>query len=224
MASRRYTSQFSYSFERFLVNLCGNFQQSGSTGAFATLTLGGVSYTAVTMGAGGNSITVAYTGGGTAGSEVVSVSGNAISVQIQSGTSTITQVRTAVNASPAAAALVTASGTSSSTVATHAASPLTGGISTLFISSMNGGGSLSQTGTGIFQLNIPDNYQSLQSMSVMLSRSSGAVDLKPQLGSISLSSAPNNSIQIRMLAVATPTNLSSGDVLLIAAGLRNSSS
>lgn len=95
----------------------------------ATLTLGGVTYTAVAaQGAGGNAITVAYTGGGTAGSEVVTVTAKAISVQIQSGTSTITQVRTAVNASTAAAALVTATGTSATVVTTASATALTGGV------------------------------------------------------------------------------------------------
>lgn len=83
----------------------------------AAATVGGVTYTAVAgQGAGGNSITIAYTTGGTAGAEVITVTGTAISVQIQSGTSTITQVRTAVNASVAAAALVTATGTSATTV------------------------------------------------------------------------------------------------------------
>lgn len=95
----------------------------------ASLTLGGVTYTATAnQGAGGNAITVAYTAGGTAGSEVVTVTGNAISVQIQSGTSTITQVRTAVNASTAAAALVTATGTSATTVSTASATPLASGV------------------------------------------------------------------------------------------------
>lgn len=95
----------------------------------ATLTKGGVTYTAVAnLGASGNNITVAYTGGGTAGSEVVTVTGTAISVQIQSGTSTITQVRTAVNASAAAAALVTATGTSATTVSSATASSLSGGV------------------------------------------------------------------------------------------------
>lgn len=96
----------------------------------ATLTLGGVTYTATTgQGADGNSVTIAYTGGGNAGSEVVSVTGQAISVQIQSGVSTITQVRTAVNAAVAAAALVIATGTSATTVSTASATNLAGGVS-----------------------------------------------------------------------------------------------
>lgn len=89
----------------------------------------GVTSTAVAgLGAAGNSITVAYTGGATAGAEVVTVVGNAISVQIEDGVSTITQVRTAINASGAAAALVTATGTSATPVDVTAATALEGGI------------------------------------------------------------------------------------------------
>jgi len=99
--------------------------KTAAAGIVAVGTLGGVTYTAVALSSGlnsaGNLISVAYTAGGTAGAEVVTVVGNAISVQIQSGVSTITQVRTAVNASVAAAALVTATGTSATTVATTAA-------------------------------------------------------------------------------------------------------
>lgn len=98
------------------------------TATAATLTKGGVTYTAVATDNTGNLITVAYTAGGTAGSEVVSLVGNAISVQIESGVSTITQVRTAVNLSAPAAALVTATGTSGTAVTTATASALTGGI------------------------------------------------------------------------------------------------
>lgn len=98
------------------------------TSTAATLTKGGVTYTAVATDNTGNLITVAYTAGGTAGAEVVTVVGNAISVQIETGVSTITQVRTAVNLAAAAAALVVATGTSGTAVVTATASALTGGI------------------------------------------------------------------------------------------------
>lgn len=52
-------------------------------------------------------VTVAYTGGGTAGAEVVSVVGNAISVQIQNGVSTTSQIRNKLENSLAALSLVT---------------------------------------------------------------------------------------------------------------------
>lgn len=65
-------------------------------------------YTAVTPGTTGNSITIEYTSGGTAGSEAVTVVVNAISVQIEVGVSRAAQIVSAVNGYPAAAALVTA--------------------------------------------------------------------------------------------------------------------
>ena len=74
----------------------------------AFLTIQDLTFIAVATGTGGNSITVQYTTGGTAGSEVVSVIGDAITVQIASGVSTAKQIADAVNASVAASALVSA--------------------------------------------------------------------------------------------------------------------
>lgn len=51
-------------------------------------------------------VTMQFTAGGTAGSEVVSVVGNAITVQIQSGVSTASQIRGAIEKVPAATALI----------------------------------------------------------------------------------------------------------------------
>lgn len=84
----------------------------------ATLSTQSVNYVAVATGAAGNSITIEYTTGGTAGAESVSVVASAISVQIQDvfvAPGTITKadnVASAVNASGPAAALVTATSTS----------------------------------------------------------------------------------------------------------------
>lgn len=89
-----------------------------------------LTYTALKGGELGNSITVAYVTGGTAGAEVVTVQDNTISIQIQSGTSTAAQVRTAVLASMAAMALlasVVVSGTGSNAQTSVAATPLVGG-------------------------------------------------------------------------------------------------
>lgn len=72
----------------------------------ASLTVQDLYYEADASGTGGNSITIEYTTGGTAGSEVVTVVGNAISVQIASGLSTAAQIKAAIEASVAAAALV----------------------------------------------------------------------------------------------------------------------
>lgn len=79
---------------------------SGDIPTHATLTLQSLTYTAVATGISGNSISVQYTAGGIAGSEFVSVLGNAITVQIQSGVSTATQVQAAINGSAPALALI----------------------------------------------------------------------------------------------------------------------
>lgn len=63
-------------------------------------------YKAVLAGVAGNSITITYTSGGTAGSEVVTVVSSAISVQIAVGVSTAAQIKAAIEASGAASALV----------------------------------------------------------------------------------------------------------------------
>lgn len=218
MANRYYTSQFSYSFENKVVRLMGSFQQT-DVGAFATLVNNGITWTAVTMGAAGNSITVALVAGGTAGAEVVTVSGNAISVSIESGVSTRTQVLTAVQASAPASALVGISVASGGTAATAiAATPLATGDDSDFTASSNCF-SLSQIGTGIFRLSIPNAYRNLLSASIMLQRAT-AVDLAAQI--ISSDVTTNKYVDFRMIAGSTPTNLANSDILFIALELRNS--
>lgn len=105
----------------------------------AALTFQDITYTALASGTAGNSVTVAYTGGGTAGSEVVTVLSNAISVQIASGASTAAQVLAAIDGSAAARALVSASLTGQATHAQVAASAtnLAGGSVTLQTSDDN---------------------------------------------------------------------------------------
>ena len=80
-----------------------------SVAVAADLTVQDVNFKAVATGVGGNSITIAYTTGAVAGSEVVSVNVNDISIQIASGISTADQIVAAVLASTPAAALVTPS-------------------------------------------------------------------------------------------------------------------
>lgn len=77
-----------------------------SAAVAASVKIQDITYTADTAGTAGNSITIDYNTGGTAGSEVVSVVSNAISIQIQDGVSTAAQIKTAIDAYPAAAALV----------------------------------------------------------------------------------------------------------------------
>lgn len=101
-----------------------------STAVKASLIVQDLTYTAVAFGTSGNSITIRYLGDGTGGAETVSVVGNAITVHMEDGASTATQIRAAVIASVAASALVTVavSGTGSNAQAAAAATPLAGGI------------------------------------------------------------------------------------------------
>lgn len=101
----------------------------------ATIVIQDLTYTADTAGVAGNDISVTYTGGGTAGAEVVSVSGSSISVQIQSAVSTATQIKTAVDASGAAAALVnvTVSGSGAAAQTTQAQTFLADGFDTTYL-------------------------------------------------------------------------------------------
>lgn len=207
------------------VSLMGSIQQSGSTGAFATLVDNGITYLAQTMGAAGNSITIALVAGGTAGSEVVTVSGSAISVSIQSGVSTRTQVKAAIDASAAAAALVSVSVSSGGTAASLlSATALASGASTVLVPVGLSSLTVTQIGTGLFQIALADKYQALLSANIMLQRAT-AVNLVAQLQSADVSNATAASrvIVFRMNAVATPTNLAANDILYIRLELRNSS-
>ena len=102
--------------------------QTGGVTA-AALTLQDLTYVANILGTAGSSISVAYTTGATAGSEVVTIIGYAISVQIASGVSTALQVKTALEASPAVMALVTVtiSGVSTNPQVAAASVNLSGG-------------------------------------------------------------------------------------------------
>ena len=73
-------------------------------GVQSTLVEQDITYTFIAAGD-NNSYTLEYTPGGTAGSEVVSIVGNAIEVQIESGVSTATQIKAAWDASQAASAI-----------------------------------------------------------------------------------------------------------------------
>lgn len=99
----------------------------------ATLVIGDLTYTADAAGVAGNDISITYTGGGTAGAEVVTVTGSAISVQIQSGTSTTAQISTAITASVPAAALVNVSAGSAAVATTHAQEFLSDGFDTTYL-------------------------------------------------------------------------------------------
>ncbi len=72
----------------------------------ASIKIQDITYTAKTAGTGGNSTTINYDTGGTAGAESVGVVGSAITVTMETGVSTADNIRDAVEAEAAAAALV----------------------------------------------------------------------------------------------------------------------
>lgn len=209
---RRYTNQFMNSFERQPVMLMGSASQTGSVGAFATLVSNGITYTADRMGSAGNSITIEIVGGGTAGSEVVTVLNSLhIKVVIESTVSTRNQVKAALDGNAAAAALISVSVASGATAASLLAQTnLATGADTP-ISMEAQAFTVSQIGTGIYELVAQTPFSNLLSMSIMLQRTA-AVDLMAQIQSVSASS---RTIVFRMQAAATPTNMASGDTLYI---------
>lgn len=220
MANRYFTSQFMYNFERQAVMLLGSFTQSGSAGSFASRTTQGVTLTAKRMGTYGNGITIAFTGGGTAGSEVVTVTGKAISVQVESGVSTVTQVVAAINGSAAALALVTPSGAAITTVSTAAALALTGGVDTSFTSTAKGF-SLLQIDTGTYEITLQDTYSALLYFGGTTQDSSGS-DRFVQVKSADPSSS--KLIVFRTQTGANAADMASGDVIYVQMILRNSGS
>jgi len=110
----------------------GGAFSGGTPGAKATasLVVQDLTYTAVATGVGGNEISIAYLPGGTAGSEVVAVTGKAITVTIQSGVSTATQVRAKLLLSAPAMLLVSVviSGTPGTAQVSAAAKYMIGGV------------------------------------------------------------------------------------------------
>lgn len=99
-------------------------------GVAASLVIQDLTIASDTPGSFLNGVTVEYTGGGTAGSEVVSLAGLALSVQIESGVSTANQIAAALNAyTPFTQNLnVTISGVGGNAQVTQAATNLAGGI------------------------------------------------------------------------------------------------
>jgi hypothetical protein len=101
-----------------------------NVGVKASLEVQDLTYTAVLPGVAGNSITIAYIGGGTAGSEVVTVDGTDIEIEIEDGVSTATQVKAAYDAESDATDLATVAvtGTGGDAQVVAAADALEGGV------------------------------------------------------------------------------------------------
>jgi hypothetical protein len=99
-------------------------------GVQSSLVLQDLTFTSILAGTTANVVTIEYTGGGTAGSEVVTGAFPAFSVQIDSGVSTATQVKAALDTYTAwsSAVTTTISGVGGNAQVTVAATNLAGGI------------------------------------------------------------------------------------------------
>ncbi len=103
------------------------------SGVASSLVVQDLTYTADVRGTAGDGITIQYVGDGVAGAETVDVTTLAIVVHMDPTAvigSTATQIKTAVDASVAASALISVavSGTGSNVQAVAAATPLAGGV------------------------------------------------------------------------------------------------
>lgn len=164
----------------------------------------GMTYTAVALGPAGDGITITLTAGGTAGAEVVTVVGRAISVQIEDGVTTQTQLKTAIDASAPAHALISVAVASGATPVDAATAVTTSGGAYLVASSYcPWASSVTHTGTGQITIVLVDAFVALVNIQAQLLAAT-AVDLVPQIKSADVAST--KTIVLSLLTGATPTN------------------
>lgn len=102
------------------------------TELYAALTKANLTFTAKTIGSGGNDISIIFADTATAGSETISVSTNQITVGIEGGVSTADQIKTAIDGDAESAALIAVAveeGEGSTAQAAFAEDNLEGGLS-----------------------------------------------------------------------------------------------
>lgn len=123
------------------------------TGSFAAATVGSgsgsIALSAISAGAGGNGVSVELVAGGVDGSESASFSSGVITVSISTGSSSVSEVITAINAISSASGISAALGTSGVATEALASGALTGttsggaGGNQFTISTVSGGATLS---------------------------------------------------------------------------------
>lgn len=110
--------------------ISSDFADADMIASAASLVKANLTFTAKQAGFGGNGIQIEFLNTATAGSEVVTVVGKKITVSMQGGVSTATQLKTAIDAKAEAAALIDtaiAPGTGSTAQAAFTLANLTGG-------------------------------------------------------------------------------------------------
>lgn len=214
----KYAQQFLGSLYRNLTGLHGSVSLVQQVKA--TLVTQGITLTAASFGTIGNNVTFTVTGGAVAGAETVSVSGNAITVRVESGVSTITQVSTALQASTAAVALAVTTSTGTAGVSTATVLPLAGGIDGVVSQNIVGVDSVVQSGVGELTLTLNRAWPShLWTKCQLLSAT--PQDLNPQV--ISSLLLTTKVTKINLLAGATPTDPTSACTLYVGIWFRDSS-
>jgi len=115
----------------FSLLICSQFTEADVVASQAVLTVQSkLTFTSVDTGSAQNDISVQFTSGASAGAEVVTVVGKAITIQIATGVSTTTQIKAAYDAEEDAVALATVaieSGQGSATITSGSAANLAGG-------------------------------------------------------------------------------------------------
>lgn len=216
MANRLF-NQFLFSFTKMLTSIHG--QISLVQAVKAAVTAQGMTYTADNFGSAGNAITVTLVAGGTAGAEVVTVSGTNISVVIETGVTTQTQLKAALDGDTDAAALISVAIASGATpVAAAAAVTLAGGVDGVASSTIKGA-SVVRSGVGQYTVTLEDKYYALMDLQLTL-KAATPVDLVPQQLSDDVAGA--KTIVFSLLAGATPTEVAAPCVVNFKAFLRNS--
>lgn len=111
----------SQSLEVNLVGTAISVNLALDAGVAADLEVQDLTYTADDVGVAGNDITIAYVDDGTGGAETVDVTGTDIVVHMEAAVSTATQIKTAVDASAPASALISVAVTGTGSNAQNAA-------------------------------------------------------------------------------------------------------
>lgn len=90
----------------FTILISSDFNKNDVIASQATLTKAGLTFTAKGVGIEGNDISIEFLDTAEAGAEVVTVADKKITVSMEDGVSTANQIKAAIEASPAAAALI----------------------------------------------------------------------------------------------------------------------
>lgn len=220
MANRRF-EQHCYSLVKKIVHIFARATFIKATAA--TVSIQDLTYTAAAVGTGGNLINITYVDTGTAGSEVVNVTGNDIEIEIEDGVSTATQVKTAFDLSGPATALasVAVTGTGGNAQVEEAQTFLISAVDDEFVVNEGPGvESISVLGTGHYSINLDDSYMAIVGADVSIQKASAA-DLIAQV--VSADVVTNKEVIFKTLATATATKPLTDDVVYIHLTLRNSS-